>query len=52
VLHLVELSRHCFFPQYPLLADIDLGYPVGITVVLLALSLSLYRVRRKRLIAA
>jgi capsular polysaccharide transport system permease protein len=52
VLHLIELSRHSFFPQYPLLAGVNLGYPLGTTVVVLALALSLYRVRRDRLIAA
>ena len=52
VLHLVELSRHAFFPQYALLPGISMGYAAAVTVVALALALSLYRVRRRRLAVA
>jgi capsular polysaccharide transport system permease protein len=51
VLHLVELSRHDFFAQYPLLPGISLAYPALWAAVTLALALALYRVRRLRLVA-
>lgn len=50
-LHLVELSRSNFFPNYPLLPEINAEYVATVTLVCLALGLSLYRVRRQRLIA-
>ena len=51
VLHLVELSRASFFPQYHVLPGINLAYPAGVALVFACLALSLYRVRRERLIA-
>jgi capsular polysaccharide transport system permease protein len=50
-LHVVELSRNCFFPNYPLLREVDVGYVCEFALVCLALGMSLYRVRRQQLIA-
>lgn len=49
-LHLVELSRSGFFPQYRVLEGITPLYPLGLTVLFLTLGLSLYRVRRQQLV--
>ena len=51
VMHLIELSRASFFPQYHVLPGINLAYPAGVALVFACLALSLYRVRRERLIA-
>lgn len=49
VLHLIELSRACFFPQYHVLPGINLIYPAAFTLVSSFLALMLYRLRRERL---
>lgn len=51
ILHLIELSRGYFIPNYKPLDGTNLRYPLAITLVLSALGLSLYRVNRQRLIA-
>lgn len=51
VLHLVELSRASFFPQYHVLPGINLAYPAGVALLILGLAMALYRVRRERLVA-
>jgi capsular polysaccharide transport system permease protein len=49
VLHLIELSRACFFPQYHVLAGINLAYPAALALFSTFLALVLYRLRRQRL---
>ena len=51
VLHFIELSRGYFFAQYPVLPGISAAYVGAWAIGTLALALSLYRVRRLRLIA-
>ncbi|WP_119156717.1 ABC transporter permease [Caldimonas tepidiphila] len=51
VLHLIELSRGCFFPQYHVLPGISAWFAAGVTLPCALLGLSLYRVRRERLLA-
>lgn len=51
LLHLLEYSRHYFAPHYPLIPQADLAYPAWLALLALALGLSLYRVRRDRLLA-
>jgi ABC-type polysaccharide/polyol phosphate export permease len=48
VLHLVELSRLYFIPNYTAVAGISLAYPAAWALVVAALSMSLYRVYRFR----
>ncbi len=48
VLHLVELSRLYFIPNYTALAGVSLAYPAAWALVVAALSMSLYRVYRFR----
>lgn len=52
VLHALELSRGYFFPQYHVLPQISAEYVFGVTLVAAALGMSLYRVRRQRLLAS
>lgn len=52
VLHLIEYSRAAFLPQYRPLAGTDLLYPTTVALVLAALSLSVYRVSRQKLLAS
>jgi capsular polysaccharide transport system permease protein len=49
-LHLVELSRSCFFRQYRPLPEISATYLLALTTVFLALGMSLYRVRRQQFV--
>lgn len=51
VLHLMELMRSCFFASYPMLPGVDASYVAGFALTFLILGLSLYRVRRRQLIA-
>lgn len=51
VLHVIELLRGHYFALYHVVPAVDLAYPLGFTLVALATSLALYRVRRDRLIA-
>lgn len=46
VLHLVELSRLHFIPHYTALPGVSLQYPAAWALVVVALSLSMYRVYR------
>jgi len=48
VLHLVELSRLYFIPNYTPVAGVSLGYPAAWALVVAALSMSVYRVYRFR----
>lgn len=52
LLHLIEISRHAFIPQYPLAPGVNLAYPVMVTLVTSALALALYHGNRRRLIAS
>lgn len=52
LLHLIELSRHAFIPDYPVLEGVGLRYPLLCTLALCAVSLSLYRVNRLRLVTS
>ncbi len=51
VLHLVELSRLHFIPNYTAVAGVSLLYPAAWALVVAALSLSLYRVYRFRFLS-
>lgn len=48
VLHLVELSRVYFIPNYNVLPGVTLAYPAAWALVVAALALGLYRVYRHR----
>lgn len=50
-LHLVELSRGCFFAAYKVLPEVSPAYVATVMLLCLTLGLSLYRVQRQRLIA-
>ncbi len=52
MLHLIELSRHSFMPQYRPVDGVSLLYPLGCTLLLLTVALANYRVKRLRLIAS
>jgi len=51
LLHLMELSRHYFFDHYHSIQQASLAYPASVALVLLTAGLSLYRLRRQRLLA-
>jgi capsular polysaccharide transport system permease protein len=51
MLHLIDLSRTYFMPNYQALNGVNLAYPAACTLVVLALGISMYRVYRHRLIA-
>jgi capsular polysaccharide transport system permease protein len=51
VLHLIDLSRHHFIPNYQLLPDVNLAYPSAWALVTLALGLSSYRIYRHQLVS-
>jgi capsular polysaccharide transport system permease protein len=51
MLHLIDLSRTYFMPNYEALHGVNLAYPAACTLVVLALGISMYRVYRHRLIA-
>lgn len=51
ILHAVEISRGCFFPQYHVLDEVSGAYVAAWAIGVLVLGLSLYRVRRHRLLA-
>lgn len=52
LLHLIELSRHSFMPQFQPVPGVSLLYPAGCALVVSAAGLALYRVNRLRLIAS
>ena len=52
VLHLIEVQRGYFFDHYPVIEQASLAYPAAVAIVLLALSMALYRIRRHRLLAS
>lgn len=51
VLHLLEVQRGYFFSHYRVLPEASLAYPALLALLLLAVALGLYRVRRHRLLA-
>jgi capsular polysaccharide transport system permease protein len=51
LLHLIELSRQHFIPNYQALEDVTIWYPAAWAIVTVAVSLSLYRVYRFQLLA-
>jgi len=51
LLHLIEIHRGDFVDHYRVIEQVNLSYPAAISLVTLALSLALYRVRRLRLLA-
>lgn len=51
VLHAIELSRGYFLPQYPALPQLSVLYVALFALATIATAMSLYRVRRHRLIA-
>lgn len=52
VLHLIELSRLYFVPNYATVSGVSLTYPAAWALVVTALALSLYRVYRFRFLTA
>ncbi len=52
VLHAIELSRGYFFPQYHVLPQISAEYVFSVALITTTLGMSLYRVRRHRLLAS
>jgi capsular polysaccharide transport system permease protein len=52
VLHLIDLARSHFIPNYAPLPEANLAYPAAFMLVTLALAISLYRVYRFRLLSA
>lgn len=52
VLHLIELSRSYFIPEYIPLEGANLAYPAAWALAICALGISLYRVYRHRLLGA
>lgn len=52
LLHLIELSRHAFIPDYPALDGVNLRYPLLFALSLCALALALYRADRLRLVTS
>lgn len=51
VLHLVELARVAYLPGYVMVQGVSLWFPLWFTLIVTALAMSLYRVRRRQLIA-
>jgi capsular polysaccharide transport system permease protein len=51
VLHLVELARHAYLPGYVMVQGVNATYPAVWIVVVMALAMSMYRVRRRELIS-
>ncbi|MCW7538938.1 ABC transporter permease [Aquabacterium sp. A7-Y] len=52
VLHAIEISRGYFFAQYHVIPSVSGTYVAAITLIVLALGMSLYRVRRHKLLAS
>ena len=52
VLHLIELGRLYFIPNFQPLLGINIAYPAAFTLVVAALALSMYRVGRHELVSA
>jgi capsular polysaccharide transport system permease protein len=52
LLHLVELSRHAFIPDYTPVRGVGVLYPLMTMLVVTALGLMLYQAKRQRLIAS
>lgn len=52
LLHLIELSRHAFIPDYWTLEAVNLHYPVMFTLTLSALAMAMYRADRLRLVTS
>lgn len=52
VLHLIDLSRQHFIPNFQPMPGVNLAYPAGFALVVAALALSLYRINRHTLVSA
>ncbi|MGV8824485.1 ABC transporter permease [Methylibium petroleiphilum] len=52
LLHLIEIHRGDFVENYRVIEQVNLAYPAALALVTLAVSLALYRVRRRRLLAS
>lgn len=52
LLHVIELSRHAFIPEYALTEGVNAWYPIFFALGMGALALALYRVNRLRLITS
>jgi capsular polysaccharide transport system permease protein len=52
LLHLIELSRHAFIPEYPVLDGVNLIYPLLFVLALCTAALGLYRIERLRLVTS
>lgn len=52
LLHLIEMSRHAFIPNYNVLDGVSMGYAAICTLALCAFSLALYRRDRLRLVTS
>lgn len=50
LLHLIDLSRGYFAPQYPVIPQATLAYPAVTALVLLFIGLSMYRNKRQQLL--
>ncbi len=51
VLHAIEILRGHFFPQYRVLPDVSTTYVLAFSLLVLALAMGLYRLRRQSLLA-
>lgn len=51
VMHLIDLSRAYFIPFHQTVDGVNLAYPAAFTLVMLALSLSVYRVFRHQMVS-
>ena len=51
VLHLVELARLAYLPGYVMVQGVNAWFPMWVTLVLVTVGLSLYRVRRRQLVS-
>lgn len=52
LLHLIELSRHGFIPQFQPVDGVSLLYPAGVALAVSVLALALYQAERSRLLAS
>lgn len=52
VLHLIDLSRYYFLPNYHRIPDVGLAYPAACALVIAALALALYRLERYKLLTS
>ncbi|HMO46725.1 MAG TPA: ABC transporter permease [Rubrivivax sp.] len=52
MLHLVEMSRHSFIPNYTVVDGANIFYPLFFALVVFTIALAQYRVKRLRLISS